>query len=250
MEVLVGSVGVFSAIYVLGYYWWVGGWRTRTKARHEAASCFMSLLHCSATTLLTGWNVAVTLQEHDKGPWQQLLRAPNTPFQNTVMEFSIAYFVVDLMHYVLFVPEEALFVLHHVATSTYMLSCRYYTAHGGLSVMSLLGLAESTGFLQNLWFLSFLAGATRSFRLLDPIFLTFFTFVRGILGPLLTWRLCAFYFAGQADTVIPRWLAYYWMSTVILAITGSLFWVSTQWARLHKFYQQSCLADAKSQKLE
>ncbi|KAI5065553.1 hypothetical protein GOP47_0020248, partial [Adiantum capillus-veneris] len=252
MVLLAASACVFCAIYVVGFFWWAGGWKARKKARHEAASCFMSLLHGSLVTLLTAWDVALHFHQQSlqSKPWQQLLQAPNTPFQDAVVEFSVAYFLVDLLHYALFIPEDALFILHHVASASYMLSCRYYTKHGALSIMLLLGLAECTSFMQNFWTLAFLAGATQTFNYLNVVFLPFFTFVRGFLGPLLTWHLSVYYFSGQADSVIPRWLSFYWMFVVSLAIVGSIFWVARLWARLFAARRVITRANAKSKRLD
>lgn len=242
--VLVFWICIFTAIYMIGFFGVFPYWKR--KYRLEAASCCMSLLHGTPASLAAAYSILRTQWELD---------APNTAYQDRVMEFSAAYFLVDLSHYVLFVPDDFLFILHHLATTTYILSCRYYTKHGAVSVMALLGLAECTSLFQNIWTLLGLASgdsftARRIYYSFYPAFITLFTFVRGILGPCLTWNLCKFYFSGQADSVISRWLVSYWMTTVILAISGSIFWVSGLWVRFVSFYKDKVFADAKSSKLK
>ena len=73
----------------------------------------------------------------------------NTPLENAVMEFSIAYFLVDSMHYLVFFPDDFVFIANHLATFFVMASCRYYVGHGGSTVMFLLFLAEITSACQN-----------------------------------------------------------------------------------------------------
>ncbi|KAH7299711.1 hypothetical protein KP509_24G025700 [Ceratopteris richardii] len=211
----------------------------------------MSLLHGPLATLLTTWHAAPIFREKylQGNPWQESLRAPNTPFQDAVVEFSIAYFIADLLHYVLFVPDESLFILHHVASATYMLSCRYYTKHGAFSIMLLLGLAESTSLIQNAWSISSLAQAPYLHSILNTIFLPFFTLVRGFLGPVLTWHLCVYYFSGHAASVIPMWLSFYWMFVVVVAITGSIYWVFGLWSKQIAAHRAQARADAKAKRL-
>jgi hypothetical protein len=186
----------------------------------------MSIIHGTASTILTVYNLM-----HIQDPLNRL-DAKNTPFQNALMEFSSAYFVIDLLHYAIYVPDQILFILHHIATTTYMFSCRFYTHHGAISVMALLGLAESTSLMQNIWSISSIYGYWKLHQILNVFFIPLYTIARGVLGPLLTWKLCVFYLPGGADHVIPRWLVSYWMFTVVFAITGSILWVSTKWVKL------------------
>lgn len=244
ISVLVSCSAVFIAIYFLAFFGVFCSWKR--KSRFEAASCCMSLVHGTTATFMASYDVF-------RSPWN--LSAPNTAFQEKLMEFSSAYFLVDLFHYALFVPDEPLFILHHIATTTYILSCRYYTHHGAVSVVALLGLAESTSTLQNIWTLARLASddsfaARRIYHGVYPFFIVAFSFVRGVLGPCLTWNLCKYYFTGQADSVIPRWLVSYWMTTVILAISGSLFWISGQWASFLSLSKEKVYRDAKLNKSE
>ncbi|KAH9326547.1 hypothetical protein KI387_006725, partial [Taxus chinensis] len=190
------------------------------------------MVHGTASCLLSAYDML-------KNPWK--LDAPNTYLENKIMEFSTAYFAVDLLHYLLVNPSDYLYIFHHTATSFYMLSCRYFTGHGGLSAISLIAAGEATSPFQNVWTVSRMARtgsalANRIYTSLSPFFTVYFTVMRCVVGPYLTWKLSAFYFAGKADAVIPRWLAYSWMITVIFAIFGSTIWVYKLWTGLIRFY--------------
>ncbi|GLJ34093.1 hypothetical protein SUGI_0685340 [Cryptomeria japonica] len=172
-------------------------------------------------------------------PWK--LDAPNTNLENKIMEFSLAYFAIDMIHYILVNPSDYLFILHHVATSTYMISCRYYTGHGGISAISLMCTGEATSPFQNVWTVARMGRgesplASRIYAAMSPAFTVYFTIMRCIVGPYIAWELGSFYFPGKADKVIPRGIAYFWMVTVILAIVGSTVWVYKLWTGLIKFY--------------
>ncbi|MCI69720.1 oxidoreductase aldo/keto reductase family, partial [Trifolium medium] len=67
--------------------------------------------------------------------------AANTSFQLTVLDYSIAYFVTDLLHYIVFFPSDVLFIAHHLATLFVIFTCRHVVSHGAFSVVVLLVLA-------------------------------------------------------------------------------------------------------------
>ena len=156
------------------------------------------------------------------------------------MSFSISYFIVDLFHYLLFVPGDFKFILHHLATSMYMISCKYYTKHGGLSVIALMGLGEVSSPLQSLWTISrfgqTVSPVAKAFYESSSLpFTLLFTFTRGFLGPILTWNLCRFYLSNRAGHVIPYWIATFWMALVIIGMSGSMMWLLSLWAGLRRF---------------
>lgn len=229
--VFIGSVFLFTAVYFLGYFFvfhklWKG------RARYDAASCGISLTHGTVVA-------ALACSEIFSQKW--ILDAPNTPFQNKIMEYSMAYFVVDLLNYLITAPDDYLFIGHHVATLTYMISCRYFIGHGAMSVMCLIAGGEVTSPVQNIWTLSRMAQDTsptakKIYKNLSPFFTVFFTIVRGGFGPYLTWSMGKFYLGGYADKIMPRWLAYCWMFKVAFAIFGSMVWVYKLWLGLIKFY--------------
>lgn len=228
--VLLPSLGLFAALYAFGYFIILKNWKG--KNRFEAASCGISFVHATIVCILSAHDMR-------SNPWK--LDAPNTDLENKIMEFSTAYFVVDLLHYLLANPSDHLFIFHHIATSFYLVTCRYYAGHGGLSAISLIAAGESTTPLQNVWTISRMAKtesalANMIYSSVSPFFTVYFTVVRCIVGPWLAWKLASFYLAGKADAVIPYWMASSWMVTVILALFGSTIWVYKLWTGLIRFY--------------
>ncbi|BFI06029.1 hypothetical protein MPTK1_1g28710 [Marchantia polymorpha subsp. ruderalis] len=224
------SVYVFIAVYLFGYFVVFRNWKGRP--RYDAASCGISLLH--------GTLVAV-LAARDLWTAEWKLDAPNTDMQNKIMEYSMAYFIVDLINYMYAAPDDFLFIGHHIATFTYMYTCHYITGHGATSVMCLIAAGEATSPVQNVWTLARMARADsprakRIYTSLSPFFTFYFTLVRGIFGPYLIYELGRFYLFGKADAVVPRWLAYCWMFKISFGIFGSLMWVYKLWVGLIKFY--------------
>ncbi|KAJ7532090.1 hypothetical protein O6H91_14G072000 [Diphasiastrum complanatum] len=236
-RILVLSICFFVAIYTVVCLTLFRRWKGRKRQR--AASCCISLVHGTISATLAAHDMAC---RRSSASWK--LDARNSSFQNGVMEFSMAYFLVDLLHYLYAVPDDYLFIGHHISTLTYMLSCRYFTRHGATSVMYLIAVGEATTPLQCVWNLSRMARedhrlAMQIYTFLSPIFTVIFTFVRGCLGPYLLWKLSSFYLRGQSSSsVIPRWLAYFWMLKAALAVVGSLLWVYKLWVGLFKFYTQ------------
>eukprot|EP00245_Coleochaete_scutata_P010119 TRINITY_DN3495_c0_g1_i1.p1 TRINITY_DN3495_c0_g1~~TRINITY_DN3495_c0_g1_i1.p1 ORF type:complete len:251 (-),score=21.89 TRINITY_DN3495_c0_g1_i1:1209-1961(-) len=232
---------MFVLVYTFSYFTIFRSWKG--KNRFEAASCMISLLHSTTTATLSS-------RDFFELPWK--LGATNTVYQNTTLDFSTAYFAVDMLHFLLFVPNDYLFMAHHIATSTYMLTCRHYN-HGAMSVMTLLFLGEVTSPLQNIWTLARMAKDESPFARtlyiwLSPFFTVFFTLIRGCLGPYILYELGSFYLTGGADGVIPRPLAWAWMLKVTIAVSGSGLWVYKLWRGLIKFYSNS--AKGKPAKLD
>ncbi|XP_002993813.2 TLC domain-containing protein At5g14285 [Selaginella moellendorffii] len=230
--VLIISLLFFATLYATAWFFIFRSWSKHKRCR--AASSSISFAHA-----LVGASLAMA--DMVSSPWT--LDAPNTAFQNRIMEWSMAYFIVDLFHYFLAVPEDHLFIAHHLATLTYMISCRYYTLHGAKSVMSLIAAGEATTPLQAIWTLARLAKdefpvAERVYTALSPTFTLLFTIVRGMLGPFLLGKLASFYLWGRADTVIPRWLAWFWVFEVSFAVVGSMIWVFRLWRGLFKLNSQ------------
>ncbi len=243
-EVLFWSLCLFAAVYSFGYRIIFKDWKGRH--RKDAANCGMSLLHGLVASYLAGMDVLYT-------DWQ--FDGHNTPHQNDIMDFSISYFLMDLLTYVLVGEshEDFLFVAHHLATVTYLISCRYYASHGAASVMCLLALGECTSPLQNVWTLARLAREGSSmarcvYTFLSPCFTLVFTFVRGVIGPLLAWEIGCFYLGGRADNdaVIPQWLVCCWTFKIVFALFGSMLWVYKLWMGLFRFDRRSIRRERSS----
>ncbi|OVA17561.1 Bromodomain [Macleaya cordata] len=104
------------------------------KHRPEASSCFISFAHGTPAVLLSTFAIATHSQRG--------FAALNTDFQNMVLDFSIAYFLMDLLHYLIFFPSDILFIGHHLATLFVFVTCRYLVFHGAFAILILLILAE------------------------------------------------------------------------------------------------------------
>lgn len=237
--VLFAAFGMFLIVYALGYLKLFRHWKPNDRA--GASSCCTSLAHGTPAAFLAAYCML-------KSPLEPARQ--NTPLENAVMEFSIAYFLVDSMHYLIFFPDDFVFIAHHLATFCVMASCRYYVGYGGLTVMSLLFLAEITSGCQNAWTLARIARLESSrieliYKILSPLFYSFYTVVRGFVAPILIYYLAQFYIHGKADDVIPRWLAYCWIAIVVMAIFGSMAWILNLWIELFRYnartYSYKCI---------
>ncbi|GMN42681.1 hypothetical protein TIFTF001_011908 [Ficus carica] len=219
---------MFAAIYILARFVVFRTWSPKT--RPEASSCLISLAHGTPAVVLA---VGAVLSENIG------FASPNTAAQNLVLDYSIAYFLTDLLHYLVFFPSDVLFIGHHLATLFVFLTCRHVVSHGAFAVLSLLILAELTSSCQNAWTL---AGARRSdvvfaaklHRLLSPPFYALYSLVRGFAGPYFLYQMAAFYLSGAADTVIPRWVWVSWIVVVFTAISVSILWITNLWVELYR----------------
>ena len=96
-------LAMFASIYLVGYFIVLRAWGPRRRA--EAASCFTSLFHGTPAALLA---LRAVLSRHRAagGSLPALLVAPNAAAEDLVLDFSTAYFAVDLAYYLLFLPGE------------------------------------------------------------------------------------------------------------------------------------------------
>ncbi|EMS60110.1 hypothetical protein TRIUR3_08607 [Triticum urartu] len=108
-------LAMFGAIYLLGYFVVFRRWSL--QQRPDASSCLTSLFHGTPATLLALRAVLSSSRAGD-------LAAPNMPADDLALDFSTAYFTVDLIHYLVFLPHEVLFVAHHLATLYVFATCR------------------------------------------------------------------------------------------------------------------------------
>ncbi|XP_077211907.1 TLC domain-containing protein At5g14285-like [Tasmannia lanceolata] len=219
----------FILIYLIGYFVVFRNWSP--KHRPEASSCFISLAHGTPAALMA---IFAIVAQPNHG-----FASPNTDFQNMVLDFSIAYFFVDLLHYIFFFPSDFLFIGHHLATLFVFVTCRYLVFHGAFAILVLLVLAEVTSFCQNTWTLANSRRAdspvaAKLYEFLSPPFYAFYTIVRGVAGPLFVYKMGAFYLSGVADNVIPKWVWISWMVVVVSAISVSILWISNLWLELYK----------------
>lgn len=172
--------------------------------------------------------------------------AANMKFQNIVLDFNAAYFVVDLLHLVAFFngAGDLPFVLHQLATLVVLLTCRHATVHGVVTVLALLALAEATSALQNAWALgcarrrsdSSSVHARVAERACDAVSVSFYgmySVVQGLLRPYVVFRM-VFYSRGGAEGAIATWIWVSWVVVVSMAIAGSVAWVSNLWVEVYR----------------
>lgn len=174
--------------------------------------------------------------------------SPNASFQNFVLEFSIAYFLMDLLHYMVFVPNDLLFIGHHLATLYVFVTCRYVVHHGAVAILVLLFLAEVTSACQNVRSIANLRRAdvplaAKVYEFLSPPFYVFYSVARGVLGTLVVYKIGMFYASGGANNLIPRWAWISWMVVIVVAVMISILWVSNLW--IFWFRQRSHRAQKK-----
>ncbi|KAI3500994.1 hypothetical protein L1887_36824 [Cichorium endivia] len=220
---------MFFAIYLAAHFIVFQNWSF--KLRSEAASCLISLAHGTPAVFLACHAI---LSDSNRG-----FASVNTDFQNTVLEYSIAYFVMDLGHYLIFNPSDVLFIGHHLATLFVCITCRYLVFHGAYGILILLILAEVTSFFQNVWTLARVRrpdskSAAQVYGVLCPPFYALYSVVRGLFGPVFVYKMLIFYLSGAADNVIPRWVWVSWISVVVTAISVSILWISNRWAELYR----------------
>ncbi|KAE8664607.1 NAD(P)-binding Rossmann-fold superfamily protein isoform 1 [Hibiscus syriacus] len=151
---------------------------------------------------------------------------------NTILEFSISYFLVDLLHYLIFFPNDTLFILHHLATLYVFITCRFIVHRGSFALLALLILAEVTSLCQNVWTISGfrradLPVAGKVFDVLSLPFYAFYTVVRGIMGPFFVYKMGVFYMKDENS--IPLWAWVSWMIVIVTAILVSIVWVFDHW---------------------
>ncbi|XP_050231773.1 TLC domain-containing protein At5g14285-like [Mercurialis annua] len=240
METLIQSLPLlplfftfFLSIYLIAQFIVFRNWPA--IHRLEASSCLISLFHGTPAAIFASYYAVF----NDVNRTHTSFSSPNTPAQNSVLDFSIAYFLMDLIHYLIFFPSDVLFIGHHLGTLFVFITCRYFVSHGAFAILSLLVLAEITSFCQNAWTLARarrgdVKFAAKVYHLLSPPFYAFYSVVRGFLGPWFVYEMGRFYISGGADSVIPKWVWVSWMIVVIMAISVSILWIVNLWVELYR----------------
>jgi hypothetical protein len=160
----------------------------------------------------------------------RIFAAPNARLQDHVLDYSIAYFTMDMLHYLVFLPEDILIITHHLTTLFVLVTCRYLVRHGAYALLVLLFLAEFTSLLHNVWTLAGIwrdqsPAAARVYSIVSPPFYTLYMLIRGVAGPLFLLKMTAFYLSGQAVDVIPWWVQISWILVVGTGIVVSNLWI-------------------------
>ncbi|EOY00829.1 PREDICTED: uncharacterized protein LOC18609696 [Theobroma cacao] len=222
---------LFLSIYLFAYFLVFRNWGP--KHRPEASSCFISLAHGTPAVFMAAHALINTTQS------PPTFASPNSALDNVVLEYSISYFLMDLVHYLVFFPNDILFILHHLATLYVFFTCRYMVHHGAFALLVLLVLAEVTSLCQNVWTLAGFRradapAAAKLYELLSPPFYALYSVVRGILGPFFVYKMVVFYLSGVAGNLIPRWAWSSWIVVIVTAILVSIVWVFHHWIDWYK----------------
>ncbi|KAI3733387.1 hypothetical protein L6452_12830 [Arctium lappa] len=215
---------IFISIYLLAYTTIFKNWDPKIKP--HASSCLISLAHGTPAILLS---ISAIFHHHH-------FAAKNTPLQTLVLDFSIAYFFTDTSHYFIFIPNDHLFIAHHLAVLYVFITCRFVVGYGGSAVLLLLVVAEVTSPCQNAWSLASyrkddVALAARLYGGLSPYFYGFYTVVRGVVGPVVVYKMVV---GGGGSGEIPMWVWGSWMVVIVNGIFGSVLWVCNLWFNLFK----------------
>ncbi|KAL6905910.1 hypothetical protein ACP4OV_003511 [Aristida adscensionis] len=240
-------LAMFAAIYLVGYFAVFRRWGPRR--RPEAASCFTSLFHGTPAALLA-LRAVLSRRHSASGAGAALLAAPNTAAEELVLDLSTAYFAVDLAHYLLFLPGEALFVAHHLATLYVLATCRRAAGAGAHALLALEALAEATSAAQNLWTLAGMRRrdsplAARAYAALSPPFYVAYTVARAVLAPAWLARMVRFYAAGSGGGV-PAWAWASWTVVIGAGILLSVLWIANLWVAYFRDGEESASPEKKS----
>ncbi|CAI9093265.1 OLC1v1028729C1 [Oldenlandia corymbosa var. corymbosa] len=237
---------MFGAIYLFGYNLIFKNWGS---SKYEATSCFISLFHGSPAVILSILALIQSSQDntnnHSSLSMLFQVGKENTASQDLVLEFSIGYFIIDLLHYIIFIPKDVLFIAHHFATLYVLVTCRYVVHHGGAALLGLLVLAEITSPCQNTWSLARyrkvdLPEAARYYEFLSPYFFTFYSVVRGVLGPLYVLKMIGAVLgasggaAAAATSGLVFWTWISWLTVITVAIWVSILWILNLWIDLFR----------------
>jgi hypothetical protein len=228
-------LAMYAAIYCVGHLVFR---RWELRQRLDGASCLISLFHGTPAALAAAAAV-LSVASSARG-----FAAPNARLHDHVLDYSVAYFTMDLLHYLAFLPGDVLFIAHHLATLFVFVTCRYLVRHGSFVLLVLLVLAEVTSLMQNVWTLAGIwrdqsPAAARVYSALSPPFYVLYTLVRGVAGPLFFLKMSLFYLSGQAVDVIPWWVRISWIIVVGTAITVSNLWIWNLWKELFSEWKQA-----------
>lgn len=221
---------MFASIYLVAYLFLFRRWSR--DQRPDASSCLTSLFHGTPAALLA---LRAVLSNPSFAGGDLALAAPNTAAEDLVLDFSTAYFAVDLLHYLVFLRHETLFIAHHLATLYVFATCRAAARRGAYGLLALEVLAEATSLAQNLWTLAGMRraqgspAAARAHAALSLPFYVAYTAMRGVLGPLWFVKMVRFYAAAGRQSGLPAWAWVSWSVVIGAGILLSVLWVANLW---------------------
>ncbi|KAJ8773519.1 hypothetical protein K2173_005765 [Erythroxylum novogranatense] len=119
---------MFLLVYLFAYFIVFRNWSP--KHRTEASSSFMSLVHGTPAVMMAIHALLSTKAS-------PTFSSRNSATQNRVLEFSMGYFIMDILHYLVFFPSDYLIILHHLATLYVFVTCRYIVCHEAYGLLVL-----------------------------------------------------------------------------------------------------------------
>ncbi|KAI4375368.1 hypothetical protein MLD38_013248 [Melastoma candidum] len=226
MESLLLFLPAFLSVYGLSYCLLFRAWAP--DSRPDASSCAISLSHGTPAVFLASRALLFSPTA------SRSFCSPNAPADNLALEFSIAYFLSDMLHLIVFRPSDVLFIAHHAATLFVFLTCRYLVHHGAYELLVLLILAEITSACQNTWTLARIqrlesAAANKVYESISVPFYAFYTIMRCVLGPAFVYKMGRFYLGDGCRGVVSKWVGMSWLAVIVTAICVSILWVWNNW---------------------
>lgn len=159
--------------------------------------------------------------------WAPLhLDAANSPIQAVQLQFSLAYLIADTLYFLLFAPNDLLFLGHHALAGLYLVASLKLGV-GGISAIFVFFMGEITSPLFNIFSVAKELKhdhpiAARVLEYVSPLFTISFVLVRSIISPVLIgWFLYALWFQSPG---IPTPWRIFMGSLVAAGLAGSQLW--------------------------
>jgi hypothetical protein len=208
----------FSVSLVCGRILSKYGWKIN-KSTRMINSALVSLCHGGVAIYFSA--IQLSHKEYQLG-------APNETAQLQILAYSAAYFFTDFVFLVVYMPEEKIYIIHHLIVLLYIQSV-VYTGFGTFSCMALMFFGEVTNPLHNIrhiieevlktekppvW-------ASAAKRVVWPIFnLSYATFRLGI-SPFVIGHVVWFFITGQSKN-IPYPVGISWAMIALTVLGGSI----------------------------
>ena len=154
------------------------------------------------------------------------LDIPNTPVQSLQLQFSMGYLIADTLYFLLFAPNDLLFLGHHALSGLYLFSS-LKLGLGGISAIFVFFMGEITSPLFNIFSVAKELKhdhplAARVLEYTSPIFTFSFVLVRSIISPVLIgWFLYTLWF--QSPRIPAPWRIFMGI-LVAIGLAGSQLW--------------------------
>ena len=166
-------------------------------------------------------------------PWA--LDLPNTPPQVLLLQFSLAYLLVDTAYAAAF-TDDYIIMAHHAVAATYV-TIVLALGVGGISAVLTFFLGELTTPLLNVFSVTKelkgeRAWAAKVFEAVSPVFTAFFLLVRSIVGPpIMAWFVRQMWFRSPG---LPPAASAALGGMVAFGTAGSQLWAYRLWRGYRK----------------